>query len=344
MALGYKGGGINVLSSYKRYEMGLLEKIQTVDFIRVLSFLEYIDFEAMRNSCWFLHNLTKRYRVRWEIKPMRSEQCAFVVYRFLKWARFTSGISLEHAERNAVVEDDEYSAASSTLGPFVDEYGAPVCMAYLENKCGASTCPQSRSHMPIYLNAYDLSAQGVFIDENGIMLATSQVFGPEFQWRNQRYISGLFGSFSSKRDVSVRVDPMSRRLEVVRKTVTQSISVIGYTDYLELMTVCEEAFSGVKPFRKHCIFIGRGFRRFFDPADPFDLQNLGCIVCNDDWTAQYNRGIDVPYKKNKTKRMKSVKVTSEFDIGVGKSKKEVHIDLFRQKSDEVSGLINKLFM
>ena len=32
LALGYKGGGVNILSSYKSYDMGMLEGIQISDF------------------------------------------------------------------------------------------------------------------------------------------------------------------------------------------------------------------------------------------------------------------------------------------------------------------------
>ena len=69
-------------------------ELQTVDFVRVLTYLDYADFETLRNCCWFLHNLTKRYRNRWQVLPMRAEQCPFVVYAFLRRARFISGLGL----------------------------------------------------------------------------------------------------------------------------------------------------------------------------------------------------------------------------------------------------------
>jgi hypothetical protein len=98
LAIGYKCGGINI-SSYKSYDMGDLECMQTIDFIRVLTFLEYSEFESLRNTCWFLHNLTRRYRNKWEIKPMRSGMGPFVTYSFIKWAIFDSGISLKNMDR-----------------------------------------------------------------------------------------------------------------------------------------------------------------------------------------------------------------------------------------------------
>ena len=273
---------------------------------------------------------------------MRPEKCAFVVYGFLKWARFTGGLSLECADRLAAIED-EFECESATLGPFVDEHGKRVCMAYLEGKCGGKSCPQLLSHDPIFLIAFDLNKQGVFIEEKGVMIAISQLFGPEFEWRYQRYIKELFKALSSKREVATRVDPMTRKFEIIRETVMMTVNIIGYSDYLELMTVCEEAYSGVKGFRKQPIFLGRAVRRFNDPAEPFDLDNLGCILCNDDKTAQYSKGINVPWKKSKTKRLKSIKVDNGFDKLVG-NKKVIHIEVFKHKTEEVSALIDKLFL
>lgn len=330
------------MGPYKSYAMGSLENVLIMDFVRVISFLSYADFEQMRNTCWFLHNFTKRYRTKWAISPMRAEKCAFVVYGFLKWARFTGGLSLDRADRLAAIEE-EAECASSNLGPFVDEYGKLVCMAYLEGKCGGRSCPQLLSHDPIFLVAFDLNKQGVFIEERGVMIAVSQLFGPEFEWRYQWYIKALFKALSTMREVVTRVDPMTRKFEIVRKTVMMTVNVIGYSDYLELMTLCEEAYSGVKGFRKHPIFIGRAVRRFNDPAEPFDLDNLGCILCNDDTTAQYSKGINVPWKKSKMKRLKSVKVDRVFDKAV-MSKRDIHIELYRHKTEEVSALIDKLFL
>lgn len=98
---------------------------------------------------------------------------------------------------------------------------------------------------------------------------------------------------------------------------------------------------------------GRGARRFNEPAEPFDLNNLGCVVTNEvpnkygpdgKLHAQYsNRGIDVPYKISKQRRLKSVHIKGEIERGVGNSAKETHIALFEHRSHEVTGLVQKLF-
>jgi hypothetical protein len=67
---------------------------QAADFVHMLSFLDYSEFEALRNCCWFLHNLTRTYRTKWQVWPMRPEQCCFAVFAFIKRARFESGVSL----------------------------------------------------------------------------------------------------------------------------------------------------------------------------------------------------------------------------------------------------------
>ena len=94
-------------------------------------------------------------------------------------------------------------------------------------------------------------------------------------------------------------------------------------------------------------------RRFNEPAEPFDLNNLGCVVTNEapnkygpdgKIDAQYsNRGIDVPYKISKQKRLKAVRTKGEIERGVGNDAKKTHIELFEHRSHEVAGLISKLF-
>ena len=63
LALGYKGGGINILNSYKSYNMGILEGIQTEDFVNVLYYLEYSDFENLRNLNAFSDGLACKSRM-----------------------------------------------------------------------------------------------------------------------------------------------------------------------------------------------------------------------------------------------------------------------------------------
>ena len=108
-----------------------------------------------------------------------------------------------------------------------------------------------------------------------------------------------------------------------------------------------------KSFKLHPCFIGRSTRRFNDPADPFDLNNLGCIISNEapntygtdgSINAQYsNRGIDVPYKISKQKRLKSVNIKGEIERGIGNDSKKTHIELYERRSHEVADLVHKLF-
>jgi hypothetical protein len=240
--------------------------------------------------------------------------------------------------------DDPSSVPTSsfTLGPFIDEKGVEICMAYLENKCSAKVCPQRRSHGAIYISDSELNKVGACIEVRSLMLAVVQIFGPEFQWRNQRYISSLFFALSEDRYVVSRRDPMTRRHEVIREQTLVKIRVLTYTAYMELMTVCEEAFSRVKPFSKHQIFFPAK-NRFNSPADPYDLNNLGCVICNDDTLAQYNKGILVPFKKSKMKHLRKARLKGEIEVGKDMPRADMHINLFRTKADEAADMINRLF-
>ena len=274
-------------------------------------------------------------------------------YAFVKYARFLNGIGMNKGHRLADLMDDYEEPSTSVLGPFTDEDGNLVCMPFLEHKCTAVTCPLNLSHKPMYLSSYDLNKQGICLEQKNLMLIISKLFSSEFQWKNEMYIDGIFKALSEEVEVETRTDPMSRKHETVRTKKSQLVKVLRYKEYLELMTVCEEAFSNVKSFKLHPCFIGRSTRRFNDPADPFDLNNLGCIISNEapntygtdgSINAQYsNRGIDVPYKISKQKRLKSVNIKGEIERGIGNDSKKTHIELYERRSHEVADLVHKLF-
>ena len=225
----------------------------------------------------------------------------------------------------------------------MDEDGSSICIPYLEKKCTSLVCPQGLSHKSISISSYDMNRLGVYIDEASFTLIVIDLFGCHFQWKYERFISELFRTNCIFKEISKRDD--INKKETVRSTRTEPTKVLAYSEYLELMTVCEEAFVGVKPFEHHPAFIVNGIRRGFNsPADPYNLNKLGCVVCNDDPIAQYsNRGLDVPYKISKIKKTRHVKIVGEARQGIGMTDKEVHIDLFKQKAENIAGLMNNLF-
>lgn len=238
--------------------------------------------------------------------------------------------------------DESAFAASFNLGPFIDEQGTEICMAYLEHKCSAKTCPQLKSHNAIYITDSELNKVGACIEECSLKLAIVEMFGAVFEWRNQKYIAAIFKSLSIEREIFVRHDPMTRKFELIRQQEAKIIRVLTYSGYMEVMTICEEASSKVKPFAEQPIF-SKATMRFNSPADPFDLSNLGCVVCNDNPFTQYSRGIHVPFKKSKIKRLNVAR--GKFDIvGKGLNQKDVHIQLFQQKGLEAAEMLNKLFL
>ena len=205
----------------------------------------------------------------------------------------------------------------------------------------------------IFYFIFTLRVQGVGIEESNVMLTVIQMFGTEFQYRYERFISGIFRALATHAKILVRSDPMTRKHEVVRTTDVRDVQLLLYNEFMELMTCCEEVFCGSKTFREHPVYAPRVVGGFYDPAEPFDLTNLGCVVTNEypnkfgvdsSKSAQYfNRGIDVSYKVSKQKKLMKDYSRGELEKGIGNDSKQMHIDVFEKRSREAAFLINKLF-
>jgi hypothetical protein len=130
--------------------------------------------------------------------------------------------------------------------------------------CSNPLCTLSHS-LPL-IPAHLIRSFSAHISLQSTLLAMTHLFDDEYMWKKQPYIEHLFTALADQREVEERHDPMTRENEV-RRVVTHgkerlalSASLIifprqlDYDAFLELMTICEEDFSGAKPFRRQFLF------------------------------------------------------------------------------------------
>jgi len=320
IAVGYKSGGIMLHNAYKAFALGNLEQLMQVDFERVMSFLTYKDAVCLRDTCWFLHNYTRRKRANWDLYPMRSNQYHRVVWGFLKWSTMARG-------------------GKKLLGPFFDEHGKPICIGYQEGICNhQKSCPNS--HATAALDSAFVEESGACLDRKNLNIVLVSIFGPHFYWKYELYIGELMIAYGKTTVLEHRGDPMSRRNEVVRDVRYDDSQTIGLKGYLEVMNYCEEVYQGQKEMHEHTLFTRKGKDRYRPKAE-YDPDNHP--VAWVDALAQYNsRGIDVPFKVD---RFKKYRVVPGYEDAKRKalSPKAEHLSVHRTETEKAVGLINSLF-
>ena len=209
-------------------------------------------------------------------------------------------------------------------------------------------CPFNNSHLPILLVSDELEAKGIFIDRNGLNVALGGLFGAKFIWNADVYINELFNFFSCEKICIIRTDPMTRANETSR-TIGETVErVLRFKDFLEIMTLCEEDYSGLKSLEHHPLFSsqGKSMRIKMAPKHlkPFvDLRELEfCVIV--DTLKQYDRGLDQPFKQNKNKNFRTMQGMKDKHRAAGKTELECHMQYHALRTVTVANMIDKLFM
>jgi len=322
LLVGYKSGGIYIYESYETHPMGALIKMQTKTLEYVIcNFLTYEDIQALRNCCMYLHNFTKELRLNWKLFPVnRVVMVTRVVSLFVRWA----------------IVDDE--GCKRVDYPLRDYHGKDVCARHLRLECGDKYCPHS--HGSIVYDREDLALLGAFIQYTDLIHFVGEIFDSYFLWRYELYIEALFKAYAHKRKLYKRHDPMTRNNEVTRTKIAEITRVLYFQQYLEIMTLLEEQFSGLKDIHEHKLFLSAA-RHHYVPSVDYSLDAIEKRI-HPDLMEQYARPLDVPYKRSKGKKLITLKGMEEVERS-RPSAKEEHVALFDCHSDKAAVLINRLF-
>ena len=322
IAVGYKSGGIVVHNAYKAFALGRLEKLTQLNFTLIMTYLNYRDAVNLRDCCWFLHNFTCKRRDAWLLHPMRQSHHHYGVYGFVKWCSLPNG-------------------EQKKFGEFVDENNKPVCMGYQEGTCThQNSCPNR--HCAIFLDDNLMDSSGACLDRKCFAIVLVRMFGANFFWKYELYIDELMIAYGLRSKLEIRGDPMSRHNETVRDRRIEETLTIGLKGYLEVMTTCEEVYAGQVVMHEHTLFSRQGKDRYRPMAE----YNPDAVpIAWVDKLKQYtDRGIDVPWKVNKSRKFRVVGgMDAEVERGKGYTTKQQHIEVHRKESDKCIALMHNLF-
>lgn len=231
-------------------------------------------------------------------------------------------------------------------------------MSETEVLCADPTCSLSHA-TPVYEPHY-LKKFNAFIDKPCVLLAVSKLFGDVFLYKNETYVQHLFDAFSDEIEIETFHDPMSRKIEVIREKATAAEKCLSLEHFMQLMLICEEDFTGAKPFRRQFLFHRmRAQRKFLPPVTVpgpamavLEHGNLVNVIKDkQDFDSflyansikQYRENINVPFKKNINKRYKKVNGAENDERGVNESEKDVYNHAFIIKANRAEAMIDKLF-
>ena len=321
IAVGYKSGGIMVHNAYRAFALGDLEKLTQQNFHLVLGYLQYPDAVNLRNTCWFLHNFTRKYRDSWSLYPMRKSWFHYSAYGFVKWSSLPGG-------------------GHKDFGELIDKEGKPVCLGYQEGTCThQNSCP--KRHTAVYLDPQSVEDVGACLDRKCFGIVLVRMFGSNFFWRYELYLDELMIAYGRRQRMEVRGDPMTRRNETVRERRYEEELTVGLKGYMEIMTTCEEVYSRQTVMHEHTLFSRQGKDRY-RPMAEYNPEAIPLAWV--DRLKQYtDRGIDVPWKVNRTRKFRVVGGMEEATRGMGCTSKSQHLQVHKKESDKVVTLMHNLF-
>ena len=148
-----------------------------------MSYCDYTDATALRNSCQFLHNITRDLRMRWALHPMEISRFPSSLYAFVKYARVTEG----------------YSVLQHMGGELLDTFGHPFCKRYLSLACEDKFC--HRSHSGLDLDFDLISNADGFLEYSDYFVVVNEAFGAHFVWQYELFLEELFHCYAVTRDV-----------------------------------------------------------------------------------------------------------------------------------------------
>ena len=217
----------------------MLGIVQTDVFNHMLAFLEYGDYESLRECCRRLHNHTSRLRRCWKLHPMGGEgRRTIAVCQFLKWATATNCARSTTSVKPLLMSQPQATFTSPHLIrsiSLLDSSGRECCynkwidvidpesmLEYTSKTISSEGCANlvcSLSHDIPVVEFYAIEALGGQIDLRCTLLSCSRLFGDNFLWKKEPYIVHLFHALADTSTVERRRDPMTRANEVIREVI-----------------------------------------------------------------------------------------------------------------------------
>lgn len=224
--------------------------------------------------------------------------------------------------------------------------------------CSNLVCKLSHE-MPVYELQHLKKMNGI-VDLSCVLLAVSKLCGDIFLYKNETYIKHLFDAFADEQEIDVYHDPMTRNLEVIREKSSAPVKCLNLRLFMELLLICEEDFTGAKPFRRQFLFHRCRIQRKYIPPitiagpamDVIEHGNLVEVIKTEDDLGsllhtnefiQYRDGINVPHKKNANKVFKKVDNAEKEERGVNESHKLQYNKAFILKADRCESMLDKMF-
>mmetsp|Transcript_10925 Transcript_10925/g.16658 ORF Transcript_10925/g.16658 Transcript_10925/m.16658 type:complete len:154 (+) Transcript_10925:2375-2836(+) len=152
---------------------------------------------------------------------------------------------------------------------------------------------------------------------------------------------------------------MTRKNEVIRDVFPGKERRLDYQSFMELMVICEEDYTGAKPFRRQFLFHRNRLEKRLAAAmsdnqvlSLLEFGNLTGIIKQDEDLSQllyanpawqYKEGINIPPKKSKNKRYKKVEGVPDQERGIGVAPNLTHNKAFIHKLDKAESMLDSFF-
>lgn len=226
-----ESGAMGVAGSPVRIEAGSLGRVTKEVMDSAIAYLDYRAAEALRGSCWFFHDVTKRLRDRWELFPLLPPHLKYIKQLFVDWSRTPDGLKL-------------------TTAPARDKEGTPVCRSFMQGSCTRPFCPLA--HCDPWIDEDAVRSSGAVIElSHGVCCAVSEIFGLRWWWEHEYAIRAIFNAMSIPQELEERWDPMTREVETIRTEEYEVVQVIGFDSFVELLTILMEARLKLVDLREH---------------------------------------------------------------------------------------------
>jgi hypothetical protein len=189
----------------------------------MMTFLEYGDYESLRETCIRLHNHTGRVRRRFSLLPMGGVQRHVIAAcQFLKWAT-ASDLAQEKA---AAKSPPKFAGSPSKFVKpnlmkhisLLDKTGRECCYRkWIEvaddssmfefsskriSREGCANLVCQLSHDTPVVEYYAIEKLAGLIDLRCTLLSCSRMFGDNFLWKKEPYIIHLFNALADITEVT----------------------------------------------------------------------------------------------------------------------------------------------
>ena len=216
-----EGGIVGIAGVPTRIQAGSIGRVTKETMDLAITYLDYRAAEALRASCWFFHDVTKRLRDRWELFPLLPQHLKYIKQLFVDWSRTRDGLKITNA-------------------PARDKDGNRVCRSFMQGSCNRPFCPLAHRDPWIDENAVRRSGAAIELS-HGVCCAVSEIFGLRWWWENEYAIRAIFNTMSQPLELEERWDPMTRDVETIRTEEVEVVQVIDFDSFVELLTILMEA-------------------------------------------------------------------------------------------------------